>query len=158
MRLSPSMLAIAFSDSINLGAVLLGLMILGAIAYFRIRSGVADVWENVAKAEKERSHQCQERLEEALKISGDQREQITRLEALPNLERVVNLMAEQSERAEQRAEIRTRAAVAQVEIWSQKHEERAMDRHDQQMELMREMQATQHEMAETFRKIGNGEH
>lgn len=151
------MLAASYSNSITLGAVLIGVLVAGGIAYLRIRAGTeagaAAVWESVAKGHEERAALLHQQLRECSDLVGDQKKTIERLEALPNLERIINLMAQTAQNQDIHAQERVAGVMAQFEQIQDNHESRAAQRHDAQMLVLQQMQATQQEMYRVFRKL-----
>lgn len=159
--------AIEWTSTINLGAVLLGLLIaggtLGSILYgvrFRVgyeassaaaeelRKGLAD---SLARGER-----LEQALATASSLNAEQAAVIQRLENLPNLERIVHLMAEETQRADERATQRLQAGVAALEKGFDErlkwHDERAQERHDLQLSTLAGLAASVERLSRSLQR------
>jgi hypothetical protein len=150
-----------FTHQISLGAAIIAatagfyaLVSLWRGSRYKTAAEVAEansrIYAEGREAFKQRAERLDEELKESLKLIGDQKRTIARLEALPNLQAIVELMADTAKRQDETSEIRAERALEvmskaikhQDERAQQRmedHEKRAQDRHDQQMEVMQEM-------------------
>ena len=149
----PGLLAIDWSSTIGLGSVVVGIVValagLAVLGYGARWKAAATASEAGMKAERDTREafkaradrleielrETRARNEELAHLIGEQKKTIARLEALPNLERVVNLMAEQQERADVRATERLQRGLTAVEDMVDArvtdHEKFARERHEQ---------------------------
>lgn len=152
------MIGVHFADTITLGSIFIGLL-LGLFGLFVFAYGAR--WKAAYEAEhaaaaslkdgREAFQLRAERVEAELKESmaqrdkslqliGEQKATIAKLEALPNLARIVEIMGETSVRQDAAADQRVELAITSIESYVAEqlahHEARAQDRHDAQMGVM----------------------
>lgn len=136
-------LAVDFEQTVGLGSLLVGLLVafVGLVVLFygaRWRAAytiAATQAEELRKAlndERGRAERAEARERESLVVLADQKQTISRLEALPDLSKILEFLAKQ----EEGATVRTRDAVAAVESFLAVHEERAQDRHESQIAVL----------------------
>lgn len=124
--------SVDFSGTIGLGSILVGLLVTILAGSVNLRSGLLKQqiigWKGNFEQEKIRADQLDKRLQDALKLIEQQRAEIAelhaelaeerlvrqRLEQLPNLERVIQLISDMQERAEKRSVDRHRELMAAV--------------------------------------------
>lgn len=150
------MLAIEFSETINLGGILIIVFGVAAALFFTVRSNVAKYWREVAEAEQRRVAQLQEKilglvpkesLETAILERDEQRalkhEAISDAAALRLTRDLTPLIKSQQHMMErfmafqEEGEARYGLALKEVRDLFAQHEERAQERHEQQIEAMR---------------------
>lgn len=145
----------SFTNTINLGAVLLAMLIVIVTGYFTIRQNISKTqvdlakqqiegWKGNYESEKESRELVQAKLDEsvtqlreALTVVGNQKAVIERLEALPNLERLVKLMADTSVKHDEGAKMLLEQGVAQIARMVDLHNDQAIERHKQIMAEIR---------------------
>lgn len=154
-------LAIHLTNTITLGAVIisaaLGVASLATFGYgvrwkaaAQVGEATAQVLREGREAFKDRGDRLerdlrdsQEALRACTEMIGEQKETIARLEALPNLQRILQTMGEQSVRADAAADVRVEGALGRLETFVGEslsgHERRAQERHEAQMDLMAQM-------------------
>jgi hypothetical protein len=146
--------AATFTSTITLGSIILGIVVgaAGLSAFFygvrwksawQVASAQAEELRRALDDERNRAERLEERLDEAVKQLAlslqqlaDAKEAIERLSALPNLERVVKLMADTAERAEHRAQQRLAGALDQLAQRAAETERRAEERHRLMINLL----------------------
>lgn len=111
-----------------------------AIGFLVWKTGSAKVWQNNFEGMKEARDEVQRKLDEmisehkdALKAIGEQGKIIERLEALPNLEKIIKWMAEEREKQDRIWQERTKDVAERIVRGIQdeidRHEEEAKERH-----------------------------
>lgn len=155
------LLAIEVTSTITLGAIIISAALgIASIAVFgygvrwkaaaQISEATATVYAEGREAYKERSERLEVELRESsealracTQALGESKETIARLEALPNLQRILETMGEQSVHQDAAADVRVEEALGRLETFMDQtltgHEKRAQDRHDAQMELLATM-------------------
>jgi len=96
---------------------------------WQVASTQANELRKALDDERSRGDRLEARLNEAMSVIAEQKEAITRLEQLPNLETLVRFMDESTRRAEQEAQARTRDGVREVVQRIERHEELSAQRH-----------------------------
>lgn len=137
--------AVEFENTVTLGAAIIalctGLAALIGIFYgvryktsFHAAEAAAGAWKEGAEAQAARADRLEADLAEALLLIGEQKEAIARLEALPNLTKLVEFMAESTKQADAAAGERVRRAIATVEdilaSAAEEHERNARKRNE----------------------------
>lgn len=113
----PGYFAVSFSHTISLGTVILGIALslatLIGIVYgvkwkvaYEVEAKTREAAEAFGDIKDSESKELQSQLLRAKDLIGEQKAVIERLEALPNLERIVHLMGEQSVRQDAAASLR----------------------------------------------------
>jgi uncharacterized protein HemX len=152
-----------FSNTINLGAAIIALLLaVGTLigVFYGVRyksaadasSAAAAAHESNAHAERSRADRLETALAETNEILGQARVTIERLEALPNLVKVIEFMDATAQRIDERAKLRTEEAderakqrldLALNEVQGfvrgelQSHEEEAKSRHAELVNTIR---------------------
>jgi hypothetical protein len=147
-----------FTHTITLGSLIVGVIVglagLAVLAHgarwkanYEIERARADSLDEGREAYEKRSRRLEQELKEAqaqsielAQVLGDAKETIARLEQLPNLERVIGLMAETSRRQDAEADRRLAVGIENVERFVQielaGHEKRAQERHEAQLGVL----------------------
>lgn len=132
--------ATSFSSKVGVGSVIIGVLV-GILTIVAAGFGVKyktvaaveargrEAAQNLAEIKDAESKDLHMKLLDALKIVGDQKAVIERLEALPNLSIIIDQMSKETERAEIRAKERQQIALQSIketneQLWAQ-HEEHA---------------------------------
>lgn len=121
----------SFSNSVNLGALLVAGLIIIIAGFFAMRDRLANNqiagWRGNFEAMKVRAEEFEKELREAREVIGSQRLVIQQLEALPNLERVLKMMNHSTERM---LEHQTRLHEENLAVRAKQHQE-IMQRFDE---------------------------
>lgn len=121
----PGILAVGFSDTVSLGTIVLGILLsvatlIGVIygvkwkVAYEVEVKTREAAVSFGQIKDDESKALHGQLMEAKDVIGDQKMVIERLEALPNLERIIHLMGEQSVRADAAASTRLQGALEAV--------------------------------------------
>lgn len=160
-------LAVQFTSTITLGALIIaaagGAATLAWFGYgvrwksaWEVASTQATELRKALNDEVERSQRLEDRLHEALDVIGEQKRTIERLEALPNLERLVTLMSDTAERQDRHARERLTEALQDVrtsvgaEIAV--HEALGQDRHEALIAALAGIAATMTKIAQRLER------
>jgi hypothetical protein len=158
-----------WQNTITLGAVIIaasgGLAGLAWFAYgvrwqsaWRVASAQTEELRRSLADERTRGDRTEDRLGEATKTISEQRVIIERLEALPNLERVVKLMADTATHQDQAANERLQGALKKLtdefDTRFTRHEEKAEERHDAQLAALAGIAAVLTKLAERWTPDG----
>jgi hypothetical protein len=141
-----------FTNTITLGSVIVGALVaiatVAAVIWgarfkvsYQAASAAAEELRKSLNDANERGNRLEKALQEALTTIGEQKETIERLAALPNLERVIQLMSDTAERADAHAARRLEHGITRIEQLFDAHEERALDRHDKTVAVLAGMAA-----------------
>lgn len=148
----------AFSNTITLGSVIVGVLTgsagLAVFGYgvkwksaWQVASSQAEELRKALSDERERSDRCDATLREAHEREIEYRETIEKLSALPNLTKVIEVMAETSHRQDDHADRRLAAGMELVQTFVRKefgvHDERAQERHEATVEALHAIAGTQ---------------
>lgn len=131
--------AAAFSDTISLGVVLVGVMMVVGFAWASRKDKRAERWEGLYELADTERKEIQDKLDQAMELVKEQKEIITRLDAMQMPVRIVELMNASVEKIDEAARGRLEFALQQADASSARHEERAVERHEAAMELMGEL-------------------
>lgn len=135
-----ALLAVDFNSTIGLGSIVVGVIVgiatlVGVIygaqykASYEAERSLAAVRGEELELERERHEQASRERKELQELAARQAETIVRLEALPNLERVVSMMSDTFTRIDERASQRLEHGLATVAAIAATHEDRAQERH-----------------------------
>jgi seryl-tRNA synthetase len=133
--------------AVVLGGFLVAWGMVLAVGFLIWKTGSARVWKDNAEGQKERADELQRKLDEmlsehkeALKTIGNLKAINERLEALPNLQKIIEWMAQEREKADkvwtERTSLVADRIVTGIQDEIDRHEEEAKERH---LEVMRQL-------------------
>lgn len=130
------LLAAAFSDTISLGVVLVAIIMVIGFAWASRKDRRAERWEKLYDLADAERKEIQEKLDECTTLVTDQKEVISKLDAMQMPIRIVEMMHESVARIDDAANIRLGTALEKIMTGFDNHEKRAHERHQSTMELM----------------------
>jgi len=148
------MIFAAISTTISLGSIIVGILVaagtLVAVIYgakWKVTGeaaiALAEARGETIKDAKDREHELQAALHTSKEANAQMRQSIERLEALPNLARILEVMAASATSSDEAAEQRAAHAINDVKRFTEElisqHETKAQERHDQQLAQGKEL-------------------
>jgi hypothetical protein len=135
----PAVLIAAFSDTISLGVVLVTVIMVMGFAWASRKDKRSERWESLYELASAERKELQAKLDECTTLIADQKEIISKLDALQMPIKIVEMMHESVTRIDEAANQRLGSAMEKVMMAFDKHEDRANERHQSSMELMGEL-------------------
>jgi len=136
----------SFSNTIGLGSVLIGIMIVIGFAWASRKDKRSERWEQLYNLASTERQEVQAKLDEAMGTVTEQKTVINKLDALQMPVRIVEMMNTSVERIDDAANRRLTSAMEKVMEGFRLHEEqaeardaRAQERHEASMELMADL-------------------
>lgn len=136
----------SFSNTIGLGSVVVGIMVVIGFAWASRKDKRAERWENLYNLADVERKEVQSKLDDAMATVKEQKEIIIKLDALQMPIKIVQMMSESVERIDTAANSRLAGAMEKVmegfrlhEEAAQHRDEQAHERHLSSMELMGEL-------------------
>lgn len=126
----------SFSNTIGLGSVLVGIMIVIGFAWASRKDQRSQRWEKLYDLADTERKEIQSSLDEAVVINTEQKEVIQKLDALQMPIRIVELMNDSVTRIDTAARTRLEDALGDIHKKFEFSEERAQERHEIAMEFM----------------------
>lgn len=139
LPLSAVVVAAAFSETINLGAILVGVVLVVGFAWASRKDKRSERWESLYELASAERKELQEKLDECSTVMSEQKEIILKLDALQMPIKIVEMMHESVTRIDEAANQRLGSAMERVMTAFDNHEQRAHERHHSSMELMSEL-------------------
>jgi microcompartment protein CcmL/EutN len=156
---------VEFDWNLLLNAAML-LILIGGGVYAAIRAGkstAAQIWEQEAKAVRARADRLHDDLQQALAANREMQQQVSKLEALPDLTVLLREMAEQRESGEKRLTEAMRLIAEMFQSqenraaeMSQRQEDRAVERHRLIIESFGQLNSGMTEINKSLRAMNGG--